>query len=97
MKKARKGSDALRPEYDFASMKGGVRGKYVNRLREGSNLVLLEPDIAAAFKSDAAVNKTLRAALDVASAVSTPDRRTRTARVPAKAKERRGPRRAAHR
>ena len=59
----------MSPEYDFASMKGGVRGKYVKRLRAGSNLVLLEPDVAAAFPSDAAVNQALRAALDVASAV----------------------------
>lgn len=74
MKKVRKASDELLPEYDFASMKGGVRGKYVKRLRAASNLVLLEPDVAAAFKSDAAVNRALRAALDVASAVSTPGR-----------------------
>ena len=43
--------DDLRSEYDFASMKGGVRGKYVARLRKGSNLVLLEPEIAAAFRT----------------------------------------------
>lgn len=54
----------LKSEYDFASMKGGVRGKYAARLRrEGSNLVLLEPDIAKAFPSDAAVNEALRAVL----------------------------------
>jgi hypothetical protein len=71
MKKVRKAStDTLLPEYDFASMKGGVRGKYSKRLRAGSNLVLLEPDVAAAFRSDAAVNKALRAALDVASAIT---------------------------
>ena len=63
MKKVRKrSSNGMLPEYDFASMKGGVRGKYVKRLRAGSNLVLLEPDLAAAFPSDAAVNKALRAA-----------------------------------
>lgn len=71
MKKARKtASETMLPEYDFASMKGGVRGKYAKRLRAGSNLVLLEPDVAAAFPNDAAVNKALRAALDVASAVT---------------------------
>src|SRR5258705_9536879 len=75
MKKARKPpSNGMLPGYDFASMKGGVRGKYVKRLRAGSNLVLLEPDLAAAFPSDAAVNKVLRAALDVASVVKTPRR-----------------------
>ena len=73
MKKARKApTNGLLPEYDFAAMKGGVRGKYVKRLRAGSNLVLLEPDLAAAFPSDAAVNQALRAALDVASAVKAP-------------------------
>ena len=35
--------DDLRPEYDFSQMKGGVRGKYVERYREGTNLVLLDP------------------------------------------------------
>ena len=103
MKKARKGnSDTLLPEYDFASMKGGVRGKYVKRLRAGSNLVLLEPDLAAAFPTDAAVNRALRAALDVASAV-TPGRLPNSAmqrphsRVTPRAKTAHGARRAAGR
>ena len=65
--------DDLRPEYDFASMKGGVRGKYVARLREGSNLVLLDPEVAAAFPSaDAvadAVNEALRGVLNTTRAV----------------------------
>jgi hypothetical protein len=54
-KASRSEDDDLRPEYDFASMKGGVRGKYVARLRKGSNLVLLEPEVAAAFPSAEAV------------------------------------------
>jgi len=41
-------------------MKGGVRGKYVARLRKGSNLVLLEPEVAAAVPSAEAVNEALR-------------------------------------
>jgi hypothetical protein len=45
--------DELRPEYDFSKMAGGVRGKYVERYRAGTNLVLLEPDIAQAFPTDA--------------------------------------------
>ena len=61
--------DELRPEYDFASMRGGVRGKYVARLRKGSNLVLLEPAIAAAFPSDDAVNEALRGVLNTTRAV----------------------------
>jgi hypothetical protein len=39
----------MRPEYDFASMKGGVRGKHYLQYRKGSNVVLIEPDVAAAF------------------------------------------------
>ena len=68
-KASRHGDDDLRPEYDFASMKGGVRGKYVARLRKGSNLVLLEPEVAAAFPSDDAVNEALRGVLNTARAV----------------------------
>ena len=56
--------DDLRPEYDFSQMKGGVRGKYVERYREGTNLVLLDPDIAAAFPDAKAVNDALRLLLE---------------------------------
>jgi hypothetical protein len=52
--------DDLRPEYDFSQMKGGVRGKYVKRYREGTNLVLLDPDVAAAFPDAKAVTNALR-------------------------------------
>lgn len=70
MNKANRVDDDLRPEYDFASMKGGVRGKYATRLRkEGSNLALLEPEIAEAFPSDAAVNEALRGVLNTTRAV----------------------------
>jgi hypothetical protein len=62
-------NDELRPEYDFASMKGGVRAKYVKRLREGTNIVLVEPDVAAAFPSADAVNEALRGVLNTARAV----------------------------
>jgi len=55
--------DELRPEYDFSQMKGGVRGKYVERYREGTNLVLLDPDVAAAFPDAKAVNDALRSLL----------------------------------
>jgi len=56
--------DDLRPEYDFSQMKGGVRGKYVERYREGTNLVLLDPDVAAAFPDARAVNDALRSLLE---------------------------------
>lgn len=54
--------DTLRPEYDF---RGGVRGKYVARYRAGTNVVVLDPDVAAAFGNAKAVNRALRALLDV--------------------------------
>jgi hypothetical protein len=46
-------ADEMRAEYDFASMKGGVRGKYVRRARSGTNIVLIEPEVADAFPSRA--------------------------------------------
>lgn len=59
-------SDDLRPEYDFDFSKG-ERGRYYKRLlKEGSNIVVLEPDIAKAFPDSAAVNSALRSLLDFA-------------------------------
>ncbi len=58
-------NDELRPEYDFSKMAGGVRGKYVDRYRAGTNLVLLDPDIAKAFPTDASVNEALRLLLQI--------------------------------
>lgn len=58
--------DELRPEYDFSKMAGGIRGKYVERYRAGTNLVLLDPDIAQAFPTDASVNEALRLLLQIA-------------------------------
>ena len=49
--------DELRPEYDLARLKGGVRGKYYQRAAAGTNLVLLEPDVARAFPDSDAVNR----------------------------------------
>jgi hypothetical protein len=75
MKKAnRKSPKDMRPEYDFASMKGGVRGKYVKRHRAGTNLVLLDPEVAEAFPTDAAVNETLRAVLTMTKVVRPPNK-----------------------
>jgi len=50
----------LRPEYDASVLKGGVRGKYLERYRAGTNLVLLAPDVRAAFPTDESVNQALR-------------------------------------
>ncbi len=53
--------DELRPEYDLRHLlKGGVRGKYAQRYRAGTNLVLLAPDVAKAFPNEQAVNEALR-------------------------------------
>lgn len=52
--------DELRPEYDFSTLKGGVRGKHLQRYRAGTNLALLAPDIHAAFPTDESVNQALR-------------------------------------
>jgi hypothetical protein len=52
--------DDLRPEYDFGSLKGGVRGKYYRRFISGTNIVRLEPALAKAFPTDEAVNEALR-------------------------------------
>ena len=59
-------TDELRPEYDFSQMSGGVRGKYAEAYRGGTNLVRLDPDVAEAFRTDSAVNEALRAILRVA-------------------------------
>jgi plasmid maintenance system killer protein len=52
--------DDLRAEYDLARLKGGVRGKYYQRATAGTNLVLLEPDVAHAFPDSSCVNRALR-------------------------------------
>lgn len=51
--------DELRPEYDLSELKGRVRGKYFVRFHAGTNLVLLRPEIRAAFRTDEAVNNAL--------------------------------------
>ncbi len=54
-----KQSDAdMLDEYDFS---GGVRGKYVDRFAEGSNVVVLDPDVARVFTDSESVNQALRA------------------------------------
>jgi hypothetical protein len=57
--------DDLRPEYDFDFSKG-VRGKYYQEYMRSSNVVVLEPDVAAAFQSPEAVNAALRSMLEFA-------------------------------
>ena len=68
MKKAnnKKMADDLRPEYDLSKLKGGVRGKYAKRFQQGTNLVLLSPDIARYFPDERAVNDALRSLVGIA-------------------------------
>ncbi len=65
----RRSRDNIRPEYDFASMSGGIRGKHYQEYRKGSNVVLLQPDVAEAFPSEEAVNEALRGVLKTTRAV----------------------------
>jgi hypothetical protein len=85
MKKAsRKRDDDLRPEYDFSSLKGGVRGKYFRRLRSGTNIVRIEPELAKAFPTDEAVNEALRTVMRASRALKRARRLPTTgARLPA--------------
>ena len=56
-------SDDMREEYDFS---GGVRGKYAARYAEGSNVVVLDPDVASLFNDSASVNDALRTLAEIA-------------------------------
>jgi hypothetical protein len=61
MKKKTELNDELRPEYDMKSLlKDGIRGRYATRYNSGTNLVLLEPDVAKAFPNEKAVNEALK-------------------------------------
>jgi len=59
-------NDELPPEYDLRELlKGGVRGKYAKRYHAGTNLVLLDPDVREAFRSERAVNNALRLVIEL--------------------------------
>lgn len=58
--------DELRPEYRREDLGPGVRGKYLEAYREGTNLVLLSPDVAKVFPTEEAVNEALRSLIEVA-------------------------------
>jgi hypothetical protein len=72
--------DELRQEYDLARLKGGVRGKYYERAVAGTNLVLLEPDVARAFPDSSSVNRALRLLQDVAAKSAGRTRKTANGR-----------------
>jgi len=58
----------LRPEYDLRKLGTAVRGKYYARATSGSNLVLIEPDLAAFFPDAKSVNRALRLLAEAAQA-----------------------------
>lgn len=66
----------MRAEYDF---RGGVRGKYAARYADGTNVVLLEPDVAAYFPDSRAVNEALRALVAIVNRRGRPKTRAATA------------------
>ena len=55
--------DEMRDEYDFS---GAVRGKYLDQYRQGANVAVLDPDVAAVFRDSESVNQALRLLLSVA-------------------------------
>ena len=56
----------LCPEYDLSKLKRGIKGKYVRRYNEGTNLVLLDPDVSEAFPNDESVSEALRLLMKIA-------------------------------
>jgi hypothetical protein len=62
--------EELRTEYRREDLGKGTRGKYVKSYRTGSNLVLLQPDVAAAFPTERAVNEALNSLIQVARKVT---------------------------
>jgi hypothetical protein len=75
----------MRPEYDFSQLKGGVRGKYYCQAVAGTNLMLIEPELANVFRDSESVNRALRLLVDTAAAAA---RSARHRRVPNKALQR---------
>jgi hypothetical protein len=65
----------MRKEYDLSKLKGGVRGKYYRRAAAGTNLVLIEPDLASMFPDSGAVNRALRVLAEAAKTASASKRR----------------------
>jgi hypothetical protein len=63
MKKAK--TDDLRPEYRREDLGQGIRGKYFESYKNGTNLVLLNPDVAKVFSDEKAVNEALRSLITI--------------------------------
>ncbi len=74
-KAAAKQSDELRPEYDLSKVKGGARGKYHRAATAGTNLFLIEPELATLFPDAESVNRALRVLAEAGRSVIAPQRR----------------------
>jgi len=70
MKKIKSTSDELRAEYKRSDFKKLERGKYYERIKASSNVVVLDPEIAAVFPNSAAVNKALHSLVEVAESLA---------------------------
>ena len=69
-------ADDLRQEYELGELfKGGVQGKFAKRYQEGTNIVLLDGDVAQAFPNDEAVNEALRLVIKLTKAMRTAEKR----------------------
>jgi hypothetical protein len=72
MKQAKKTADGMRAEYDFSK---GVRGKYFDRYRRSTNVVVLDPDVSEMFPNTESVNEALRALASLARRAGVPAKR----------------------
>ncbi len=75
--KGKRTADELRPEYKASDFPTLVRGKYVKRLQESSNVVVLEPEVAELFPNAEAVNAALRGIAEIARRTTRTRRRSR--------------------
>ncbi len=62
-------TDELKSEYDFQNLPGAVSGKYIEKYREGVNLVRLDADVASRFPTDKTVNDALRQLIVIANQI----------------------------
>jgi hypothetical protein len=70
MKKAKSASDELRPEYKRSDFGKLERGRYYQRVKASSNVVVLDAELAAVFPNSVAVNKALHSLVEVAQKAS---------------------------
>lgn len=69
--------DELRSEYTLSDFSAPmVRGKYAKRLKESSNIIVLEPEVAAVFPNDEAVNSALMSLIKLAKTTTRPTKRS---------------------